>query len=118
MRFSLAPGLGSSTACQTNARSGESVLSNSRCTTKMAFPQDYQQSFTKYHTINFPAAKEVRYYYANTAALTAAKAGKPVPDGSALFVEVHSAKLDPNGNPVTGADGFYFPDKLMRYTAM
>ena len=47
--------------------------------TKATFPQDYKQSFTKYYTINFPATKEVRYYYANTAALTAAKAGKPLP---------------------------------------
>src|SRR5262245_49653849 len=30
--------------------------------TKMTFPEDYKQAFTKYHTINFPAAKEVRYY--------------------------------------------------------
>src|ERR1035437_3708835 len=60
-------------------------------TTKVAFPQDYKQSFTKYHAINFPAAKEVRYY---------------------------SAKLDAKNNPVTGADGFYVPEKLVRYTAM
>ena len=87
-------------------------------TTKVGFPQDYKQSFTKYLTINFPAAKEVRYYYANTTALMAAKGGKPLPDGSALFAEVHSAKLDANNNPITDADGFYVPDKLLRYTAM
>ncbi|HET7384930.1 MAG TPA: cytochrome P460 family protein [Pseudolabrys sp.] len=95
-----------------------SALLPNIATTKMAFPQDYKQSFTKYHTINFPAAKEVRYYYANTAALTAAKAGKPLPDGSILFAEVYSAKLDATNNPVTGADDFYVPDKLVRYTAM
>jgi pimeloyl-ACP methyl ester carboxylesterase len=38
-----------------------------------------------YHTINFAAAKEVRYYYANTVAVSAAKAGKALPDGSVLF---------------------------------
>ena len=85
---------------------------------KMTFPQDYKQSFTKYHTINFPGAKEVRHYYANDVALMAAKAGKPLPDGSVLFAEVHSAKVDASNNPVTGADGFYVPDKLLRYTAM
>jgi cytochrome c553 len=86
--------------------------------TKVAFPQDYKQSFTKYHTINFPAAKEVRYYYANTAAVTAAKAGKPLPDGSVIFAEVYSVKLDDNKSPIVGADGFYLPDQLLRYTAM
>jgi hypothetical protein len=84
----------------------------------VAFPEDYKQSFTKYYSINFPASKEVRFYYANAAALTAAKAGKPLPDGSALFAEVYSAKLDASNSPVTGPDGFFVPDKLMRYTAM
>jgi hypothetical protein len=41
-----------------------------------------------------------------------------LPDGSILFAEVYSAKLDATNNPVTGADGFYVPDKLVRYTAM
>src|SRR3989442_2409883 len=50
------------------------------------------RSFTKYHTISFPATKQVRYYYANKAAVAAAKAGKPLPDGSVLFAEVYAAK--------------------------
>ena len=86
--------------------------------TRVGFPEGYKQSFTKYHTINFPAAREVRYYYANTVAVAAAKAGKALPDGSVLFAEVYSAKLDNNNDPITGSDGFYVPDKLMRYTAM
>ena len=84
----------------------------------VTFPEGYQQSYKKYHTINFPAAKEVRYYYANKPAVDAAKAGKSLPDGSVLFVEVYSAKLDANKNPITGADGFFEPDALLRYTAM
>ncbi len=86
--------------------------------TKVVFPEDYKQAFTKYHTNNFPAAKEVRYYYANAAAVAAAKTEKPLPDESVLFVEVYSAKLDADDNPITGADGFYVPDRLLRYTAM
>jgi cytochrome c553 len=86
--------------------------------THVTFPEGYEKSFTKYHTINFPAAKEVRYYYANQAAVAAAKVGKPLPDGSVLFAEVYSIKLDASNNPITGADGFFQPDKLVRYTAM
>jgi len=100
------------------APGAKSALLPNMAATKMMFPDDYKQSFTRYHTINFPAAKEVRYYYANPAAVTAAKAGKPLPDGSVLFAEVYSAKLDAANNPVTGADGYYVPDKLMRYTGM
>jgi hypothetical protein len=42
----------------------------------------------------------VRYYFANPAAIEAAKAGKDLPNGAYLFAEVHSAKLDADGKPV------------------
>jgi cytochrome c553 len=86
--------------------------------TSVTFPEGYQASYVKYHTINFQDAKTVRYYYANPAAVRAAKDGKALPDGSVLFVEVYSAKLGADGKPETGADGFYAPDKLVAYTAM
>ena len=86
--------------------------------TSVTFPEGYKNTFTKYHTINFPATKQVRYYYANKAALAAAKAGKSLPDGSVLFAEVYAAKLDDAKNPVKGADGFFVADKLIFYTAM
>jgi cytochrome c553 len=86
--------------------------------TSVTFPEDYKQTFTKYHTINFPATKQVRYFYANPAAVSAAKAGKPLPVGTVRFVEVFAAKLDADNKPVMGADGFYDPDKLLQYTAM
>lgn len=85
---------------------------------QVAFPEGYKETFTRYHTINFPATRQVRYYFANRAAVQAAKEGRPLPDGSVLFAEVHSAKLDADKKPVTGADGFYVADKLLFYTAM
>jgi cytochrome c553 len=86
--------------------------------TGMTFPENYKATFTKYHTINFPATKQVRYYYANGAALQAVKADKSIPDGAILFAEVYSAKLDADKNPVKGADGFFEPDQLLFFTAM
>ncbi len=85
---------------------------------RVAFPEGYKDSFVKYHTINFPATKQVRHYYANKAAVDAAKAGKPVAEGSVLLAEVHTAKLDADKNPVKGPDGFFVPEKLVAYTAM
>jgi len=85
---------------------------------RVTFPEGYQNTFTKYHTINFPATKQVRYYFANPVALKAAREGKPLPDGSVLFAEVHSARLDADKKPVAGPDGFYAPDQLLFYTAM
>ena len=86
--------------------------------TSVTFPEGYKGSFTKYHTINFPATKQVRYYFANKTAVQAAKEGKPLPDGSYLLAEVYAAKLDAEGKPVTGSDGFFVADKPLLYTAM
>ncbi len=85
---------------------------------RVAFPEGYKETFVRYDTINFPAAKQVRFFYANKAAVQAAKAGKPLPEGSYLFAEVYTAKLDADKNPVKGADGFFVPEKLLAYTAM
>lgn len=84
----------------------------------VSFPEGYKESFTRYHTINFPATRQVRYYYANPVAVQAARAGRPLPDGSVLFAEVYAARLDADKKPVTGADGFFVAEKLLFYTAM
>ena len=60
----------------------------------------------------------MRYYFANEAALRAAKDGKTLPNGSVLFAEVYSAKLGADGKPAVGADGFFVADQLLFYTAM
>ena len=85
---------------------------------RVAFPEGYAASFTKYHAINFPATRQVRHYWANAAALKAAKDGRPLPDGAVLIAEVWSAKLDADKKPVAGADGLFVPDQLLFYTAM
>ena len=86
--------------------------------TQVSYPDGYKSTFSMYYTLNFPATKQVRYYYANKVAVQAAREGKPLPDGSVLFVDVHAAKLDAEGKPVVGADGFYAADKLLFHTAM
>jgi cytochrome c553 len=86
--------------------------------TVVSFPENYKSTFVKYYSINFPATRQVRYYYVNPAAMQAAKEGKPLPNGSVLFAEVYSAKLDADKKPITGSDGFYAPDQLLFYTAM
>jgi cytochrome c553 len=86
--------------------------------TNVTFPENYKTTYTQYHTINFPATKQVRYYFANPVALKAAREGKSLPDGSVLFAEVWSAKLDADGKPVTGDKGFFVANELVGYTAM
>jgi cytochrome c553 len=99
-------------------KAAKSALLANVAKTRVAFPEGYKESFVKYHTINFPATKQVRYYYANKPAVQAAKARRPLPDGSVLFAEVYTAKLDADKNPVKGADGFFVAEKLVAYTAM
>ena len=100
------------------AAGGKSAFLPNLAKTSVAFPEGYKDTFTKYHTINFPATKQVRYYYANKAAVQAAKAGKTVPDGAYLLAEVHAARLDAEGKPVMGPDGFFVAEKPLFYTAM
>ena len=85
---------------------------------RMAFPTTYRDSFIRYHTIDFPQTGQVRHYFANPAAVQAAREGRPLPDGSFLLVEVHAARRGADGKPAVGPDGFFVADKLLFYTAM
>ena len=105
-------------ASQPGATGAKSALLPNVAKTHVTFPEGYKESFSKYHTISFPATKQVRYYYANKTAVAAAKAGKPLPDGSVLFAEVYAAKLGADGKPAMGGDGHFVADKLVVYTAM
>jgi len=106
-------------AAQPGAATGaKSALLANVAKTSVVFPDDYKSTFTRYHTINFPAQRQVRYYYANRVALQAAKDGKPLPDGSVLLAEHYSAKLDAEGKPIAGEGGFFVADKLVNYAVM
>ncbi len=100
---------------QASDKSG--LLPNMKAT-RVPFPQEFRNTFTRYHTMNFPATKQVRQFYANKAALQAAKAGKPLPDGAMVVVEVHTARLDLDDKPIVGADGFFVPEHLLAYSTM
>jgi cytochrome c553 len=84
----------------------------------VTFPEGYKDTFTKYHTVNFPETRQVRYFFANPTAVQAAREGKPLPDGSVLFNETYAARLDADQKPVMGGDGFFVADKLLSYGAM
>jgi cytochrome c553 len=106
-------------AAQPGAPTGvKSALLPNLAKTRVTFPDGYKNTFVRYHSINSPANKRVQHFFANDVAVQAARAGKPLPDGSVLLVEAHSAKLDAAQGPVVGADGFYAADKLLFYTAM
>ena len=86
--------------------------------TRPVFPSNYKTRYVKYFTKDFAKRGQVRHYWADPAAAAAAKAGKPLPSGAMILVEVFKAKLDGDGNPVTGADGYFEAGSLALYTAM
>jgi cytochrome c553 len=85
--------------------------------TNVAFPGD-RNTFVLYHRANFPETKQLRLYYANKAALDAARQGAPLPEGAMIFSEVYNAKLDAAQNPLIDAKGTYQPAELLHYRIM
>jgi cytochrome c553 len=98
--------------------SSKSGLLPNMTATRVPFPVGFRDTFTRYHTMDFPATKQVRHFYANRLALEAARSGRPLPDGSVLLVEVHTARLDFDDKPMTGADGFFVAEHLLAYSLM
>jgi hypothetical protein len=85
----------------------------------IAFPNDYAKGVL-YATVDRADNKQVRLLYASTqAAIDAAKAGKPLPDGTVLTMVQYAAQVDEKGEPVKGANGrFVRTDKIVGYTVM
>ncbi len=86
--------------------------------TNVTFPANHKEGFTRYHMFNDAESGQLKVYFANNAAIAAAKAGKPLPNGAMILVEIYAAKLDANKKPATGTDGFYVPDRLLSYATM
>jgi cytochrome c553 len=86
--------------------------------THVSLPARLGPEYSRYLLKNYPEEKQVAIYYANSVAMRAAAAGNALPDGSEIFVEVYSAKLDSNKVPVTSSEGKYLPDQLQSLTGM
>ncbi len=63
----------------------------------LEFPSNYQQDFVHYASVACPNSRIVRQMYANPIAMNAAKENNPLPDGSVIVMETHSARSDANG---------------------
>ena len=70
--------------------------------TGVAFPENYKTTFTKYHTINFPDTKQVRYYYANPAAIAGGESGQAA---ARRLVAVRRGVLGQAGRRQEAGDG-------------
>ena len=83
---------------------------------KFTFPDGFDKG-VEYLTVDKPN-KQVHVFYASKEAIAAAKAGKPMPEGT-VFVGVHyNAKVDASGEPVKDANGRLIKDTLRQYAVM
>lgn len=79
---------------------------------KIAFPAGYREG-RLYAMVDRPDNKTVRDLYANAIAVQAGQAGRPLPSGSVLSMEVYQAKVDDTGAPVKGPDGRFVKGALV-----
>lgn len=73
---------------------------------KVAFPESYAKGVV-YMTMDRPNNKQLTEYYVSQDAIDAAKKGTPLPSGTTITAVAFAAQLDPQGNPVKGADGHF-----------
>ena len=85
---------------------------------KMAFPKDFPKGFVVYKSENNAEKKAVGKDYINAVGFAAAKAGKPLPDGTIIMSVNYAAKLDASGQPVLEKDGSFAIDKVNAYEGM
>ncbi len=69
----------------------------------MTLPKDFPQGYVQYQREQDEASKTLTLRYANRAAIDAARAGRPLPDGSVLLTVNHAAQVDAGGRWTPGA---------------
>ena len=83
---------------------------------KFTFPDNFEKG-VEYLSVDKPS-KQVHVFYASREAIEAAKAGKPMPEGT-VFTGVHyNAKLDKDGNPEKDANGRFIKADLRQFAVM
>lgn len=83
----------------------------------IAFPTNYK-SGVLYNSVDREDRKELHEQYTSRAAIQAAEAGKPLPDGTVITSVAYAAQLDSKGNPVRDAKGNMVAGALLRYVVM
>ncbi|HEX3476453.1 MAG TPA: cytochrome P460 family protein [Kofleriaceae bacterium] len=87
-------------------------------TSHVQFPREFPRGFVLYLTLNDAEHALVKQHYINTIGLEAARAGKPLPDGTVVLQVIYRARLGPDGQPATDRQGAWTTDRIESYTAM
>lgn len=73
---------------------------------KVVFPEKFADG-KLYAVVERADIKQYRELYTTAAAIEAAKAGQPMPDGTVITMVTYQALPDINGNPQKGRDGHF-----------
>ena len=84
---------------------------------KIAFPQDYAKGVL-YATLDRADIKQFRELWGPAAALDAAKAGRPLPDGTVLTLVQYAALPTAAGEPQKDANGRFIKGAKVGYAVM
>ena len=84
---------------------------------KVAFPDNYAKGVL-YTTVDRPDNKQYRELYSTPEAITALKAGQPIPSGTVLTLVQFKAVLNAAGEPEKDANGRFMKGDLIGYTVM
>lgn len=100
------------------AAGGKSKPLSAFTQTRYTIPADFPKGFVPFKSNPSDGGKSASVNYVNATALAAAKAGIPLPDGSAIVGVSMEVALDAAGKPRTGMDGFPVAAKILSYSAM
>ncbi|QBQ55586.1 cytochrome P460 family protein [Nitrosococcus wardiae] len=82
------------------------------------FPEGYEQSFSKYATINRANQKQVAKLYANETAVSSHKEGQTADSGSIIVMEIYKPKTDAEGKPIPSSNAIFKIDSLAAVAVM
>lgn len=84
---------------------------------KLKFPEGWERGVL-YATVDRPDTKQYREFYTSAEAVQAARAGRPIPHGTAITLAAYAARLDADGKPVKDANGRFVKDRLVAVNSM
>jgi hemoglobin len=87
-------------------------------TEDVAFPQGYAQRMVQYMTVDRTDNGQVRLAYAPREALEAVRAGRPLPSGAVVVMELYRAQRGADNQLTRGADGRLVRGDLMSVFVM
>ena len=108
MKFLISLAAALMTAVQAPVLAGAPALAG---TENVGYPKDYTSGYTLYTSVDKTHPKRgpsIRDMLINPAGLAAAKAGKPLPSGIVIVMEVHRAKKDAAGKYTKAGLNFVF----------